>query len=759
MMIRLAEVLFGCYSFYTFFDTENEVRGILSQRATITNKSLFDHPEVFMKRSILHWPAVLGASVLVSCFLLSSISASAKPAKDSNFSIKSLTEALENNPASDTCRDATSCAPIAETVVANQDNKQHQKKKEKIEKEKTLTGRERERVIYQQAKQALNSGNKSSYQNLVTELKSYPLLPYLEYQELSSRLTALPKEDVQQFFMQYPNSFLADRLTHRWLRTLAQKERWADYLAFYDTSLNDPELQCLQIRARLATNDSSALNDVAPLWNIGTAQSKACDPVFAEWRKAGLMTPDLIWERHLKALIEENRGLVSYLTSISSDQEKPLLGLLQQVDHNPRLLKQTSKFSQQSPRMQAIILHGLSKLARTKAKEALSLWQGYDAQQLFNTQSRNEFKYQLALRLLNQDYETEAENLVASTPDLTGLDLFEALIRESLRRQDWERVNEWLLRLPDEERNSERWLYWLARTMEELRIKEQDGKSAQQIYASLAPQRSFYGFMAADKTSINYHLLDRPMTFTDEQISAVENMPGVARTMEFFALNDLDSANREWTHTTRQMSVEQLVILGKVAKKSGRYYHGIRAMAEAEYWDDLEVRFPIAYKELVANAAKQTSVNPLFIFAIARQESAFLHNAKSPSGALGLMQLMPATAKQTAKTNGLNIKLDDLFTPETNIALGSRYLDHLLGVFNGNRILAAAAYNAGPHRVQKWLNKNAESSLPYDVWIETIPYKETRGYVQNVLFFSLIYAYRLGQESRFVTPDEASRFL
>ena len=132
-----------------------------------------------------------------------------------------------------------------------------------------------------------------------------------------------------------------------------------------------------------------------------------------------------------------------------------------------------------------------------------------------------------------------------------------------------------------------------------------------------------------------------------------------------------------------------------------------------------------------------------------------MHTAKSPAGAMGLMQLLPSTAQQTAKKNGLSFSKNDLLTPEKNITLGSHYLNHLLDVFDGNRILVAAAYNAGPSRVKQWLNKGKDAQLPYDVWIETIPFKETRGYVQNVLSFSVIYAYRLGQKQRFITPQEA----
>lgn len=622
-----------------------------------------------------------------------------------------------------------------------------------------IDARQIERQKYIQAQKALNAKNMPEYHRLIKQLKNYPLLPYLEYQELTNRLISLPKQDVQTFFTQYPDSFLSERLTHRWLRTLAQRERWADYLHFYDKRLTDPELACLHLRARLATGDKTALNDVAPLWNIEKTQSKACDPVFDQWKKAGLMTPDLIWERHLKAVKVGNKGMASYLSNLLPAADRSMASLLQQVDANPRLLKQTAKFSKQSPKMKTVILHGLEKLARSNAKEALALWHGYDAQQLFDDTHRIEIKYHIALRLLYQDHELDAEKLVASTPNLTRVDLLEWLLRESLRKQDWERVNEWLARLPDDARKSERWRYWQARTMEELSIKEINGETPESIYNSVAPARSFYGFLAADKTKVNYHLLDRPMTFTSEQIAAVENAQGILRAREFFARGELGAANREFFHTTRRMPLEQMVIAGRLAEKLGWYRNGIQVMAEAQYWDDLQVRFPIVYQEHVAKAAQQTSVNPLFIFAVTRQESAFVHDAKSTAGALGLMQLLPATAKQTAQKNGLSFTLQDLMRPEKNIALGSRYLNHLLGVFEGNRILAAAAYNAGPTRVKKWLNKDKDAQLPYDVWIETIPYKETRGYVQNVLSFSVIYAYRLGQETNFVTPAEANRQL
>jgi len=662
-----------------------------------------------MRFSTILWPVTLSASVLLGC-----ISLCAQAAK-------------------------TTTAPTAVTQIKPD-------------------ARSLERQKYLQAQKALANKNMGEYRKLHDQLSNYPLLPYLEYDELTKRLISLPKKDVSDFLAAYPDSFLAERLTHRWLRTLAQREQWRDYRQFYDARLTDPELACLNLRARIATGDDTALSEADALWNIAKTQSKACDPVFVAWKKAGRMTPDIIWDRHSKVVKAGDKGMALYLSNLLPASDKSFALLYQQVDANPKLLKQQEKFSKQSPKMQAVILHGLEKYARSDAKTALSLWHKYDAQQLFSDEDRLNIKYQIALRLLAQDHEVEAEQLVSATPNLTRVDLVEWLIRESLRKQDWEKVNEWLARLPSDTQKTDRWRYWQARTMDELKIKEINGETPAAIYASIAPMRSFYGFIAADKTGANYHLLDRPVTFTPEQLAQVENAPGIQRAREFYARGELGAAGREWYYTTRKMPSEQIVIAGRLAEGWGWYRHGIQAMVDANYWDDLEVRFPVVYKEHVAKAAKQTSVDPLFIFAVTRQESAFMHDAKSPAGAVGLMQLLPSTAKETARKNGLSFKPNDLLLPEKNIALGSRFLDQLLDNYGGNRILAAAAYNAGPGRVRQWLNET-QGQLPYDVWIETIPFKETRGYVQNILAFSVIYAYRLGETTTFVTPAEFTQQL
>lgn len=615
------------------------------------------------------------------------------------------------------------------------------------------------RLDYAAARKALDDNRIQAYRQLLPKLRDYPLLPYLEYDDIVRRLHTMPTAEVAAFFEHYPNSFLSDRLAHRWLRTLAAQQKWRDYRDFFQPRLaTDPELACHYLQARLKTGDLTALQEIADMWNVDKSQSKACDPVFSTWIAAGGLTPELIWDRHRKTLASGERGLTSYLARQLPPAQQPMAKLLQEVDANPKILSQQTRFSAQSSQMRDIIAFGIEKLARQDALTALNLWRGYDAQQLFDDDQRREIQYHLSSRLMRQKHQAAAEQLLAGMPEITRADLSEWLIRDALRKQDWEKAYEWLARLPAEAQETERWSYWRARMMEELKIREINGKTPRDIYAGVAATRSFYGFLSADKLGYEYGLVDKPMVISDELLQKVEFSQGIQRAREFYVLGQMGAANREWYHTTRHMLTEEVVAAGRIANRWGWHRHGIQAMVDAQHWDDLQVRFPLAYQDQVANAAQKTAINPLLLYAIARQESAFMADARSPVGAMGLMQLMPATAMQTAKQSGISYVPQDLLKPEKNIALGSQYLNQLLGQFNGNRILAAAAYNAGPSRVKQWLSKD-DAKLPYDVWIETIPFQETRGYVQNVLSFSVIYAYRTGTKQPFITEAEANRAL
>ena len=408
-------------------------------------------------------------------------------------------------------------------------------------------------------------------------------------------------------------------------------------------------------------------------------------------------------------------------------------------------------------------MHGVRRLAQADAPQALSALERHHAVHMFSAEELTASKQFIAQRSLQQGLVADAEAMLTREPQLTSETLVSWILRDALRAQDWQRMAAWIPRLPAEVQNSERWKYWRARTLEQLNAAGVDNDStlpeAEQLYYELAQTRSFYGFLSADKLGLPYELVDRPVPVRPQDLSELYDHMAVQRAHELYVLGEEINARSEWQFAQSAMSAEQIVSSGLIADSWGWHRNGIQAMIRAQYWDDLQLRFPLAYGDLFASAATQLNVSQQFLFAIARQESAFMHDVRSSAGALGLMQLMQATGRETATRAGMRINDQDLLRPEINIALGSRYLAQLLEDFNGNRAVAAAAYNAGPGRVRQWLRQTSSSPLPLDAWIETIPFTETRNYVQNVLSFSVIYAYRMGETVRFLNDVELSSSL
>ena len=613
------------------------------------------------------------------------------------------------------------------------------------------------------AERALKKNQLKNYQRLHEQLGDYPLAPYVEYKALNRRLYSLPYAEVDTFLNQHANSYLGDRLLQSWLFRLAKKKRWHEYQSYYNSDLqhriDNVTLQCYYLRARLYNGEKTALDDVLPLWNSGNSRPKACDPLFKHWIKAGWLRDDIVWDRHRKAL--ENRKL-SLALYVSRYFKNPLLNKRAEqyraVYQRPSRILKTHRYQNQDPETKEIILYGIKRSARKNLTGSLAAWQRYDAQQLFSDADRLDMQEFLSLKLAKRGDMKRAEALLAgqSASDDT---LIERLVRASLQQQDWLKTRYWITRLSNKAQMSERWRYWTARTTAATDNSLAATEKVQSIYANLALSRGFYGFLAADILGRNYKLVDRPVSPKPELMLRLQQLPGMKRAREFLALKRINAARREWLYTTRNFGQIEMKAAGVMAQQWGWHRKGIQAMASARYWDDLGVRFPLAFQSQVEITANATQVEPHLLFAVARQESAFSPDARSRVGATGLMQLMPSTARATARKIGVKYQRKNLLQPAANIELGGSYLNQLLNRFDGNRILAAAAYNAGPHRVNKWLNKNAEGQLPYDIWIETIPFKETRHYVQNILAYSVIYGYRLGVEKPFIREREAHRLL
>ena len=290
--------------------------------------------------------------------------------------------------------------------------------------------------------------------------------------------------------------------------------------------------------------------------------------------------------------------------------------------------------------------------------------------------------------------------------------------------------------------NRERWRFWRAHSMAALGRNAE----AQQALRSLANERSYYGFLAADRVAQPYVLGHRPLVRESSRLKVLKDDARVQRTREWLALNRDVDARREWHALLGDLDTKGRRDAAIVAHSWQWFEGGIRAAAKASAWDDLDVRFPLAFQADVAAAANRSTLPPSRVFAIVRQESAFMRNIRSSVGALGLMQLMPATARQVARRAGQRKpNRAAILEPSNNLLLGSLYLARLQQRYGDHPVLATAAYNAGPGRVRQW--RRIPQAMKSRDWIEAIPFKETRRYVRRVLTYQIIYAERLGEKS------------
>ena len=620
-----------------------------------------------------------------------------------------------------------------------------------------------QRGLYQQAVQAQARGQRAELQALMVQLEDYPLHVYLEFNALRPSLSAMAQRGndftpVHDFLSRHRDSFLGNRLEREWVSALADQGRWSDVARYHRAENTNTTLTCRALRAQIELGNTAALVDVAPLWNVDYSQPNDCDPVFETWLAQGFLEPDIAWQRFTKTLQSRQMGLARYVSRLMPERERRLSELYLRIDEQPERLLTDAALEETAPEVREMILHGVRRLAQADARQALAALNRHHAVHVFTPEELTASKQLIAQRGLQQGLVADTEAMLVNEPELNSETLVSWILRDAIRAQDWQRMAAWISRLPAQAQSSERWKYWWARTLEQLHAAGVDHDSAlpeaEQLYAELAQTRGFYGFLAADKLGLPYELVDRPVPVRPQDLSELYNNPAIQRAHELYVLGEEISARSEWQFAQSTMSTEQIVSSGLMADSWGWHRNGIQAMIRAEYWDDLQLRFPLAYGDLFANAATQLDVSQQLLFAIARQESAFMHDIRSSAGALGLMQLMPATGRETASRAGMRINDQDLLRPEINIALGSRYLAQLLEDFDGNRAVAAAAYNAGPGRVRQWLRQTSSSPLPLDAWIETLPFTETRNYVQNVLSFSVIYAYRMGESTRFLNDVE-----
>jgi soluble lytic murein transglycosylase len=608
---------------------------------------------------------------------------------------------------------------------------------------------------YGNAVQAIDRGNWTEYEQLRPGLEDYSLAIYLDYFQLSRQARKVRPADARRFINLSQGSPLPVRFLGVYLHQAGKDRRWKDFLAVQSTEPNSVELKCYYFRARLAEGDKLAAWEGAErLWVHGKSRPKQCDPLFNAWLKAGELSDEVVWARLLKAFDERQRSLMTYVARKGSEELRPWSDRLLLVYRKPEQLQRQS-LPATSPYSADIAAHGLAHLARYSPEKAEARWQEFRQQLTFSDAQAHKVEYAIALRALFAKTESLVPWLQGALARLQEDKLVEIRLRWALAEQDWQGLERTLPLLSTEAQQKEGWSYWQARLL----AQQGDMDGARRAMESLSQQRDYYGFLASDWLGTAYSFNHEALPPLLVAQAPVRELPAVQRIEELYFHEEEQLAHSEWykvlSDTPDNAQQRQLA---QLAAAQGWHRMAIDAASKAKAWDALDLRFPTPYQDTFSHYAEVQRVPSTELMAIARRESAFYPSARSGVGARGLMQVMPATGKQVAASLGRNHSSADLYEVEHNVLLGSAYYRQLLDRFDGNRVYALAAYNAGPHRVDRWRNAEGQG-VPVEFWIETIPYRETRNYVQAVLSYNVVFQYMLGDTSRMLTEGElAARY-
>ena len=602
-----------------------------------------------------------------------------------------------------------------------------------------------ERIMFLEAERALHRGRRGDFERMSEALRGHPLRPWLDYLPFRRNFPRRSEPEIEAFLAAARGTPMADMVRARWLERLARQGRWTRFLdvqAALPPGRLTNRLRCHRARALFETGDDAAgFEAAAALWLVPRSQDEACDPVFTLWVRKDGRTPEHLWDRTGLALRRGNPGLARHVARMLDPSERAVaVRWIRDYRRPARLVSEAHRVSG-DPAWRRPVEAAIARLARLDPDAAVRAWRkASDGRAL--PEGLDAFAaWRIGLGFA-QDYRLREargwfERVPAAhrNPRLLGL-----LALVSFAEGRWEDCLAALDALPPDARGELRWRYWRARARDAL------GRDADPAWAEIAAERDYYGFLAADRLGLPYRFRERPAAVSSDRIEAFERGNGFRRALELQALGHRRRFEREWNHLVRRIDPGDLAVAAEAAGRRGWPRKAIEAAARAKLFDRLDLRFPLAWKDEATAAAETHGLDPAWVLAIIRMESAFLPEARSSAGARGLMQLLPETARRIAKAAGVRYAgpatLDD---PESNVLLGTAYLRRLLDRVDGHPALASASYNAGPHRVDEWL---AESGKREPVlWVDLIPYAETRQYVKRVLEYRIVYRHRLGTSS------------
>ncbi|MBE2898142.1 transglycosylase SLT domain-containing protein [Pasteurellaceae bacterium 20609_3] len=603
-----------------------------------------------------------------------------------------------------------------------------------------------QRALYQKTAQLLplaaKQQNFALIDTMLAKLEGYVLTPFLQYQRLLLEPAALNEQRIDEFAQAHPEIADRDALNRTLLEAYFKQQRWqavSDFLSRHP--LDDQASQCIGLSAqlRLAEGNTNVWQAVSVLWQTGQSLPNQCDDVLNAWQ-AQAMTPQLLRKRGHLAFLAGSDGLLRHLRNLATGDDmvsQNYLESLVQLREHPEQLPVFVQTAAITPETRAVVDRTfprfLKKLdvALLNADDPFAEFAPWVARFDLNEEQIASWKAALVSKIFDQDNAQLQAWRDAQVQALRDDALTERRLRTALLNQA--DLSPWLALLSADALDKQEWRYWQAIN------DEKHGKSPRSALSALAQERGFYPMLAAQTLGQTYQPHFAKLSDDQREPLLAPLKVRLAQLQELITLEQTTTANRLWQQLLAQGEKRQQIALADYANAQGWYAYGVQATIAAKAWDYIPARLPQAFDTWFDINLAGKQVTQSFAQAIARQESAWNPAVTSSADARGLMQLLPSTAKQTAQVLKLPYSnAQALFSPFDNIMLGTAHLQQLAERFGGNRILMASAYNAGSRRAEQWLAR-AGGRLSMAEFIATIPYFETRGYVQNVLTYDYYY--------------------
>jgi soluble lytic murein transglycosylase len=588
------------------------------------------------------------------------------------------------------------------------------------------------------AKVAYEKGDRAKLAALAGKLRGHVLEPYVEYWRFKLNIDDSSPSAVHDFLDRYPGTPLAEKLRVDWLKSLARRSLWGGFALDYPPpSGEDTELACYGIQYRRQRDGDAALADAKPLWFSGQTTPDSCEPLFAGLIGRGDLT---VADRVARFRLASEAGNIRLAQAIGTDlpgKDRILEREFSRPNHELQRALDVGAFDWNKGAGREIALFALERIARADAAAARQGWvKSRDKLPEADRKYGNARLAYHAARQLNpsaNDWFREAGDLALAS------EVQAWRVRAALRALAWADVLAAIDAMPEPQRQEAAWRYWKGRAL------ASQGRSAEAnaLFEALASETNFYGVLAAEKLGRQFvPPASEPLISTPAALAAFAARPEVKRVVKLAELDMKPESQREWLFVVRGQPDDVLLLAADYARRVALYDRAVNTADRTTARHDYGLRYMAPFRAEFDAASRSHDVDVALLYGIARQESRFSPDIVSSAGAVGLMQLMPGTARWVAKQLGRNdYRAASIAEVELNTLFGAYYFKYWLDRLDRMQALAAAAYNAGPGRAQAW---RPPAPLEGAIWVETIPFNETRDYVKKVLANSVVYAQALG---------------